>query len=117
MSDSEIPDTFRMLAFDMPDPNEDEQTRNKPKPEFNRFLAWVVEALFWLVAALAYAMLVLATPWQWNENSRFSACLLLGIAVGALAHWLVPDRFLAWLVFASAAGIGVVSGIIWERRR
>jgi hypothetical protein len=98
-------------------PNEDNETPAKPESPLSRIVAWIPKGLFWLVIALAYVMVFFATSWEWHgENSRFRACLLLAIAGGSLAHWLVPDRFLAWLVFVSIVGAGMAAGIIWEHR-
>ena len=47
---------------------------------------------------------------------RFYACLLLSLAISGLVWWLVPSRSWSVTITIVVVVIGIVGGVIWERR-
>ena len=47
---------------------------------------------------------------------RFYACLLLSIAISGLVLWLVPSRSWSITIAIVVIVIGIVAGVVWERR-
>jgi len=47
---------------------------------------------------------------------RFYACLLLSLAISGLVLWLVPSRSWSVTISIVVVVIGIVAGVVWERR-
>jgi len=47
---------------------------------------------------------------------RFYACLLLALAISGLVLWLVPSRGWSVTISIVVVVIGIVGGVVWERR-
>ena len=51
-----------------------------------------------------------------GSKRRLYACVLLSIAVSAFVLWLVPSRGWAIAISITTVIIGIVTGVVWERR-
>ena len=47
---------------------------------------------------------------------RFYACLLLSLSISGLVLWLVPSRTWSITISIVIVVIGIVAGVLWERR-